>query len=109
MARKIDVKLILELRAAKMSRNMIAETRHMSRYSVSDVFAIADRKNIEYNDVKNLDDNAVYQMFYPDKHVVESMFKEPDYEYIHDELKKVGVTLIIALSFKAILVQERPF
>lgn len=26
MARKIDVKLILELRAAKMSRNMIAET-----------------------------------------------------------------------------------
>ena len=60
MARKIDVKLILELRAAKMSRNMIAETRHMSRYSVSDVFAIADRKNIEYNDVKNLDDNAVY-------------------------------------------------
>ena len=93
MARKIDVKLILELRAAKMSRNMIAETRHISRHSVSDVFAIADRSGIEYKDVRNLDDNAVYQMFYPDKYVVESMFKEPDYEYIHDELKKVGVTL----------------
>ena len=48
MARKIDVKLILELREAKMSRNMIAETRHMSRHSVSDVFAIADRKGIKY-------------------------------------------------------------
>ncbi len=35
MARKIDVKLILELRAAKMSRNMIAETRHISSYIYS--------------------------------------------------------------------------
>ncbi|SEL15624.1 hypothetical protein SAMN04487770_106137 [Butyrivibrio sp. ob235] len=93
MARKINVKLILELREGNMSRNMIAETRHISRHSVSDVFAIADEKGIKYADVRNLDDNAVYQMFYPDKHVVEKMFKEPDYEYIHDELKKVGVTL----------------
>ena len=96
MARKIDVKLILELRAAKMSRNMIAETRHISRHSVSDVFAIADRNGIEYKDVRNLDDNAVYQMFYPDKHVVESMFKEPDYEYIHDEREIRTVYLFVA-------------
>ena len=78
MARKINVKLILELREGNMSRNMIAETRHISRHSVSDVFAIADEKGIKYADVRNLDDNAVYQMFYPDKHVVEKMFKELD-------------------------------
>ena len=93
MARKINVKLILELREAKMSRNMIAETRHMSRHSVSEVFAIADRIGIKYADVRNLDDTEVYNMFFPDKHAVENLFKEPDYEYIHDELKKVGVTL----------------
>ena len=93
MARKINVKLILELREAKMSRNMIAETRHMSRHSVSEVFAIADRIGIKYADVRNLDDTEVYNMFFPDKHAVENLFKEPDYEYIHDELKNVGVTL----------------
>lgn len=31
-------------------------------------------------------------MFYPDKHAVETLHKQPDYEYIHQELKHVGVT-----------------
>jgi hypothetical protein len=37
MANKINVKLILELRAANMTRNGIATTRHMSKNSVGDV------------------------------------------------------------------------
>ena len=48
MANKINVKLILELRDAHMSRNGIASTRHMSRHSVSDVFHIADELGITY-------------------------------------------------------------
>jgi hypothetical protein len=46
MAKKINVKLILELRDAGMSRNGIASTRHMSRHSVSDVFHLADEKDM---------------------------------------------------------------
>ena len=71
MAKKINVKLILELRDAHMSRNGIASTRHMSRHSVSDVFHIADEKGITYRDVRFLDENEVYRMFYPDKHAVD--------------------------------------
>ena len=41
MAKKINVKLILELRAAHMSRNGIAASRHISKNSVGDVFHIA--------------------------------------------------------------------
>lgn len=41
MANKINVKLILELLDAGMSRNSIASTRHMSKHSVSDVFCKA--------------------------------------------------------------------
>ena len=93
MAKKINVKLILELRDAGMGRNAIASTRHMSRNSVSDVFHIADSRGIAYSDVRNLDDQEVYRMFYPDKHYVEDLYRDPDYEYIHKELKKVGVTL----------------
>lgn len=44
MANKINVKLILELRAAGLSRNTIATTRHISGHSVSDVIHIADEK-----------------------------------------------------------------
>ena len=56
MARKIQVKLILELREAGMSRNSIASTRNISRHSVSDVFRIADEKGIHFKDVRDLDD-----------------------------------------------------
>jgi transposase len=93
MAKKINVKLILELRAANMSRNRIAATRHISKNSVSDVFHIADSKGISYRDVQELEEEQIYRMFYPEKHVVESMYCNPDYEYVHKELKKVGVTL----------------
>ena len=93
MANKINVKLILELRSAHMSRNAIARSRHISVNSVGDVIHIADRLGIAFEDIKNKDETEVYRMFYPDKHVVENMYHQPDYEYAHNELRRVGVTL----------------
>lgn len=94
MAKKINVKLILELRDAKMGRNAIASTRHMSRNSVSDVFHIADKLGISYQDICSLDEDTVYRMFYPDKHAVENMYQDPEYEMVHKELKKVTCQFI---------------
>lgn len=93
MAKKIKVKLILELRAANMSRNLIAKTRCMAKDSVSDVIHIADKLGIIFEDVKDKSEEEVYRIFYPDKFAVEYLYKDPDYEYVHKELKKVGVTL----------------
>lgn len=69
MAKKIQVKQILELRAAGLSQNGIAYSRHMSKSSVSDVFRIAQEQGIRYEDVKNKRPEEVYDLFYPDKHV----------------------------------------
>ena len=93
MAKKINVKLIMELRDAGLSRNMIATTRHMSKNSVSDVIHIADRMGISYEDIRQMDEDAAYRLFYPDKFPVESLYTLPDYEYVHQELKRAGVTL----------------
>ncbi|HCA28694.1 MAG TPA: hypothetical protein DEP23_03490, partial [Ruminococcaceae bacterium] len=93
MANKINVKLIMELKAAGLSQNTIVRTRHISKASVSDVLHIAYEKQISYEDIRDKPDNEVYRLFYPDKFAVETMFKEPDYAYVHNELKKVGVTL----------------
>ena len=93
MANKIKVRLILELRAANMSRNLIAKTRCMAKDSVSDVIHIADKLGITFEDVKEKSEEEVYRMFYPDKFAIESLYKDPDYEYVHKELKKIGVTL----------------
>lgn len=93
MARKINVKLIMELRDAGLSRSSIASTRHISRHSVSDVFNIADAKGIHYSDVRNLEESEAYRLFYPEKYANETMYGDPDYAHVHQELKKVGVTL----------------
>ena len=86
MARKIDVKLIMQLRDAKLSISSIATTRHMSRNSVSDVFNIAEERGIRYSDICSLDDAEVYRLFYPEKYANESMYGDPDYEHVHKEL-----------------------
>ena len=93
MANKIKVRLILELHAGGMSNDMIAKTRHMSRTSISTVLRIAREKNITYESVQSMDDSALYKMFFPEKLSSEDIYELPDYAYVHEELKKVGVTL----------------
>ena len=93
MARKIKAKLIMELREQGVSRRSIARTRHMSMDSVCDVFDIADERGITWAQVEGMSDDEVYRLFYPDKHVRESVFEEPDWDYVHKEMAKVGVNL----------------
>lgn len=76
-----------------LSRSTIASTRHISRHSVSEVFNIADEKGIRYDDVRALEETEVYRIFYPEKFANETMYGDPDYEHVHQELKRVGVTL----------------
>ena len=64
MARKIDVKQILESRAAGMSQNTITASRHASKHSVGDVFRIADEKGITYDSIAALSPGEVYWMFF---------------------------------------------
>jgi len=93
LARKIQVKLILELRKANLSQNEITRTRKMSHHSVSAVCKIAKEKNITYDDIKDLSENEIYQMFFPEKHNSETLYHNPDYETVHSELKRTGVNL----------------
>ncbi|MFD2115831.1 hypothetical protein ACFSTH_11875 [Paenibacillus yanchengensis] len=93
MAKKIKVKLVLELRAAQLSQREICRSRKMSQHSVGDVCRRASELGITYDDVKDKSDEEVYRMFYPDKYVSEMLYNLPDYSYIHTELKKTGVNL----------------
>lgn len=93
MARKIRAKLIMELREQGLSRRMIAKTRRMSMESVCEVFDIAAERNIGWESVRDLADDEVYRLFYPERHVRESVFEEPDWEYVHKKMARVGVNL----------------
>ena len=76
MAKKIQVKQILELRAAGLSQNNIAKSRHMCKSSVNDVFQIAQELSISYESIKDMRSEEVYQLFYPDKHASETLFQK---------------------------------
>lgn len=76
-----------------MSQNAIARLHHISKRSINDVLGIAKERNISFVDVVELTDEEAYRRFYPDKHAYEVIYRQPDYAYIHEELKRVGVTL----------------
>lgn len=48
MAKRINVRLIMQLHESGMSQNDIATSRHMSKSSISKVLATAKEKNITY-------------------------------------------------------------
>lgn len=93
MARKIRAKLIMQLREQGMSRRQIASTRRMSMDSVCEVFRIALERGISWSDVEGMTDDEAYALFYPDRHVRESAFAEPDWAEVHREMSRVGVSL----------------
>ena len=93
MAGKIRAKLVLELREDGQSRREIAATRHMSMRSVCEVFDVADERGIGWEDVGGLDDEEVYRLLFPGRNEHESPFDEPDWDYVHRELARVGVNL----------------
>lgn len=54
----------------------------------------ADEKKIRYADVKELSEDEVYQMIFPDKYTdLSRLYELPVYDQVHSELKKAGVTL----------------
>lgn len=93
MTKRINVKLILELDASGMSQNDIVATRHFAKKSVSVVLKIKREKGFRYDDLKDMNDDALYQLFFPDKLTTVQIYQLPDYDYVHQELKRVGVTL----------------
>lgn len=92
MVRKIKAKLVLRLRSEGFSARQIA-AQGMSRHSVAAVIDAADREGIDFDDVADLDDAAVYARLFPGRGKHESVHAQPDWEQVHRELARVGVTL----------------
>ena len=90
MAKRINVRLIMQLHESGMSQNDIATSRHMSKSSISKVLATAKEKNITYEDIRDRDDTEVYKLFFPDAQLTEDIYELPDYSSVDEELKRVG-------------------
>jgi transposase len=65
----------------------------MSKTSVCEVFDLADEASIAFEDVSALSDEEAYRLLFPGRNQPETVYADPDWEYVHKELARVGVTL----------------
>ena len=91
--RKIRAKLVLQLRAEGLSGRAIAASQGMSRKSITAVLEAADATETSWDDVAELTDEQVYARLFPGRGEHESVFAQPDWEQVHREMARVGVTL----------------
>ena len=94
MARKINVRKILDELIKKASHNSIASSWHISKHSVSDVAAKGLEPGIlPEGPVPDMDDDSLYKLFFPEKITAEEVHEPVDFEKVHEELNRPGVTL----------------
>ena len=74
------------------SQRMIAGTLGVSRNTVASVYTAAMRSGRSYPELLQLDETALFQTLFPEK-AAEPVLVPPDYEKIHKELLRHGVTL----------------
>ena len=90
-----DYRKILMLRSEKCSQREMERNKVASRGTSKAVFEATDRLGICWpidDDITNAD---LERMLFPDKYKSVCLYVEPDYPYIHRELAKSGVTLML--------------
>ena len=91
----VNYREILRLHSQDYSQRQIANSVGSSRNTVSDVLLTAQKLQLTVGDCEIMSDEALLAVFHPEKLAGKSDRKEPDYEYIHGELAKEGVTLTL--------------
>lgn len=92
MVRKINARLVLQLRAEGLSLAQI-EAQGVSRHSVIKVERAATREGVTWAMASGMSEREVYERLFPGVGVRESAYPHPDWDKVHRELSKVGVTL----------------
>jgi transposase len=93
MVRKIRAKRVLQLRAEGLSGRAIAASQGMSRKSITAVLEAADAAGVGWDEIKDRSDGEVYGLLFPGRGEHQSVFAQPDWDRVHSQLARVGVTL----------------
>jgi len=84
---------VLRLNEAGFSQRQIAESLACARSTVGDTLSRADAAVLTYEAAKELDEAELHARLYPGNTGSPRRRVEPDYEYLHRELRRDGVTL----------------
>lgn len=85
-------KQILQLRAKGYSQRRIADALKVSRNTVAKVFSAADKHPVPIQELTSMEEAKLHPILFPEEAQIPALVP-PDYDYIHKELLKNGVTL----------------
>ncbi len=93
MYKKTKPRSVMELLNKNLSEREVASLLGCSRNTVSDIKELCRRYGKTWDDIKDMTDEELYDILYPEKFIKKSPFVPVDYAYVHSELKKTGVTM----------------
>jgi len=88
---------ILRLKSLGYSQRQIAASVKNARDTVNEVCSLAEKRNLTWPLEPAMTDQALHTLLYPER-TSQTGRKEPDYQHIHNELAKDGVTLTLLWS-----------
>ncbi len=91
----VDYKQILRLRAEGVSQRGIADALGCSRNTVASVFTAANSAGVGFEQVADLGADEVRILLLPEPAKPDSDRSAPDFEYVHRELGRPSVTLLV--------------
>jgi len=93
----VDYQEILRLKSLGYTQRQIAASAHCSRDTIREVIKLAAERDLNWPLDPAITNNMLHSLFYPERTNLSGR-KEPDYQYIHNELAKDGVTLTLLWS-----------
>lgn len=94
----INYREILRLSSLGYTQHQIASSLHCSRNTVRDVSNTSKRIGIKWPLDDSITNEDLDHQFHPERNATGVLRKEPNYEYIHNELAKKGVNLSLLWS-----------
>lgn len=91
----IDYREILRLHSLGTSYRSIAQQVHSSRDTVASTITVAKAAGIPLPLDDNVTNQEIQELLFPGRYAAASPYAMPDYEWIHRELAKTGVTLTL--------------
>ena len=91
----VDYKEILRLISMGYSLRQTAASVGHSHHTVKNVLELAKKHEVEWPINEDVTNAELEKLFYPERKTAGSQYAEPDYNYIHKELSKKGVTLTL--------------
>lgn len=89
----VNYREILRLNSLKYTQTDISISLKTSRNTIREVIKMAKEKGISWPLEESVTNSVLEGLLYPEKSEKANVFCQPDYEYIHRELARPGVTM----------------